>query len=73
MAAVKPIAVGDEVECRTLPGKPVGYVTLNTEEHFCVMIKTGYTYNTTREAAKPNKTGRRADVAGFLKMLQAYD
>lgn len=69
MATVNPIEIGAEVKCRDLPDTPVGYVTMNTEDHFCIITKTGRTYDVTRKAANPNKTGRYKDVEGFLKML----
>ena len=70
MAVTNPIEIGAEVQCRDLPDKPVGYVTLNEDDHFCIITKTGRTYDVTRKAAHPNKTGRYKDVEGFLKTLQ---
>lgn len=70
MAVVKPIAVGDEVVLRKLKDQPVAVVLMNTEDHFCCVTKDGFTYNTSREAASPNKTGRHFDAEGFLKSLQ---
>ena len=70
MAAIDPIPVGAEVKCRNLPDKPVGYVTLNTTDHFCVITKTGRTYDVSRASANPIKTGKYKDIEGFLRTLQ---
>ena len=69
MAAVIPIQVGDEVKLRLAKDQPIAVVTLNTEDHFCCIDKNGYTFNASRAALKPMKTGKRYDVAGFLKSI----
>ena len=68
--AIKPIEVGEEVKLRGLKDYPIGVVTLNTTDHFCVLTKDGYTYNLNRLMANPIKTGKRYDVAGLLKAMQ---
>ena len=70
MAVVNPIQVGEEVTLRGLPDKPVGVVTFNTKEHFCVLTKEGITFNTSLATANPMKTGRRFDVKAFLRQMQ---
>lgn len=68
--AAPSIKVGDEVMIRTLPDKPVGVVTYNTSEIFCVMTKYGITYNSSRAALSPLKTGKHYEVEAFLRTLQ---
>ena len=68
--AVPAIKVGDEVTLRGIPNKPVGVVTFNTIEHFCVLTKDGITFNTSRATANPIKTGRRFDVESFLNLMR---
>ena len=68
--AVPAIQVGDEVILRNIKDKPVAVVMLNTTDHFCTVTKDGYTFNTSRAASNPLKTGRCFDVASFLKSLQ---
>ena len=63
------IKVGDEVKLRGLKDWPIAVVTLNTTDHFCAINKEGYTFNLSRTAANPLKTGRRFDVSSFLKLL----
>ena len=70
MGAIDPIPVGAEVKCRDLPDKPIGFVTMNTTDHFCVITRTGRTYDVTRKAANPIKTGKYRDIEGFLRTLQ---
>ena len=65
-----PIKVGDEVILRNLPDRPVGVVTYNTSDQFCVINKHGVTRNTTRAEANPLKTGKHYDVESFLMMLR---
>lgn len=67
---VEPIKIGEEVKLRGIKDYPIGVVTLNTQDHFCVITKEGFTFNTSRAAANPLKTGKRYDVEGFLKYLQ---
>ena len=67
---VQPIKIGEEVRLRGLRYKPVGVVTLNTTDHFCVITKEGYAYNVNRLAANPLKTGKKYDVEGFLRSMQ---
>ena len=69
--AVLPIQVGDEVKLRGLRDQPVAVVTLNTADHFCCIDKEGYTFNASRAALNPLKTGKRYDVAGFLRSINS--
>ena len=68
--AVPAIKVGDEVRLRKLNDQPIAVVTLNTTDHFCTITKEGYTFNTSRAASNPIKTGRHFDVAAFLKSIE---
>ena len=68
--AVQAIQVGEEVILRGVKDKPTAVVTMNTADHFCTITKGGFVYNCSRAAANPLKTGRRFDVASFLKSLQ---
>ena len=71
MAVVNPIQVGDEVKLRELKGSPIAVVTLNDPDVLCCIAKTGRTYDTSIEAAKPIKTGRKfPEVARMLKSMQ---
>lgn len=71
MAVVNHIQVGDEVKLRKLKDQPIAVVTLNTSDHFCCITKTGFTFDTTIEAANPLKTGRKfPEVARMLKSMQ---
>ena len=67
---VEPIKVGEEVKLRGVKDYPIGVVTLNTTDHFCVLTKDGYVYNMSRLAANPLKTGKRYDIEGFLRSMQ---
>ena len=67
--AVPAIKVGDEVTLRGIKDRPVAVVTLNTQDHFCTITKEGFTFNTSRAASNPLKTGRHFDVSSFLKTI----
>jgi len=69
--AVPSIKVGDEVTLRNLKDKPIAVVLLNTVDHFCCVTKEGFTFNTSRAAANPLKTGKHYDAEGFLRSLMA--
>ena len=69
MAAIKPIMVGDQVRLRGVKDMPIGYVTYNTVDHFCVLCKDGYTYNMSRAQANPIKTGKRFDIEAILREM----
>ena len=68
--ALEPIKVGEEVKLRGIKDTPVGVVTMNTQDNFCVITKEGFTYNTSRAAANPLKTGKKYDVERFLRSMQ---
>jgi hypothetical protein len=70
MAVTIPIQVGDEVKLRKVKDTPISVVLLNTSDHFCCVTKEGYTFNTSRAAALPMKTGRHFDADGFLKSIR---
>ena len=63
---VEPIKVGEEVKLRGVKDYPIGVVTMNTIDHFCILTKDGYTYNMNRLSANPLKTGRKFNVADLL-------
>ena len=70
MAVTMPIKVGEEVKLRGVKDMPIGVVTYNTVDNFCVLSKDGYTYNYPRAAANPIKTGRKFDVESLLKAMR---
>ena len=67
---VPSIKVGDEVKLRGIIDMPIGVVTCNTVDKFCVLSKDGYTYNYPRAVANPIKTGRKFDVESLLKAMK---
>ena len=67
---IEPIKVGEEVKLRGLQDYPIGVVTLNTQDHFCVLLKEGYTINAPRAILNPIKTGKKYDVESLLKAMQ---
>ena len=66
---IEPIKVGEEVKLRGFKDFPIGVVTLNTQDNFCVLTKDGFTYNSPRAMANPIKTGKKYDVASLLKAM----
>ena len=67
---VAPIKVGEEVKLRGVKDMPIGVVTYNTVDNFCVLSKDGFTYNLPRAVANPLKTGKRYDVESLLKAMR---
>ena len=66
-----PIQTGDEVTLRNVKDKPVGVVTYNTTDEFCIITKQGKTYNMSRAAANPLKTGRHFEqTVDFLLSIK---
>ena len=70
MAVTIPIKVGEEVKLRGVKDMPIGVVTYNTVDNFCVLSKDGFTYNLPRANANPLKTGKRYDVESLLKAMR---
>ena len=68
--ALEPIKVGEEVKLRGVKDTPIGVVTMNMQDNFCVLAKDGFTYNVPRATANPLKTGKKYDVASLLKAMQ---
>ena len=67
---LEPIKIGEEVKLRGIKDTPIGVVTMNTQDNFCVLTKDGFTYNAPIATANPLKAGKKYDVASLLKAMQ---
>ena len=65
------IQIGDEVKLRKVRNTPVAVVTYNEADEFCAIDKNGRTYNMSRAAAYPLKTGRHFEsTLDFLDSIR---
>ena len=69
MALLNPIPVGAEVMLRGIKDHPVGAVTKNTTDKFCVLTKSGDPYSGSRASLNPIMTGKKYPVQEWLDKL----
>lgn len=70
MAAVNQIPIGAEVTLMGVKDHPIGAVTYNTTDKFCVLTKSGVSYMGSRVALHPLMTGKKYPVEDWLECLK---
>ena len=69
MAITNPIPVGAEVVLRGEKDRPIGAVTRNLSDEFCVLTKSGKVYSGSIAMLKPFMTGKKYPVQQWLSKL----